>query len=148
VRNWISRTTCLVSKSGLILSESAACSTVNRDGWIEYWCSSNGYRPHLNANGGSSILWSAMFETILLALGLIVATLLMVIIRIFAGWKVWKVWKASSEDRGDRYVFVEKASGKGKRRELLASSYRDHVLFRLFLHFPGWRVGGRLQSLL
>jgi hypothetical protein len=55
---------------------------------------------------------SAMFETILLALGLIVATLLTVIIRIFAGWKVWKVWQASSDDRGDRYVFDEKDSGK------------------------------------
>jgi hypothetical protein len=53
-----------------------------------------------------------MFETILLALGLIVVTLLMVVIRIFAGWKVWKLWQANSQDTGDRYVFDEKESGK------------------------------------
>jgi hypothetical protein len=52
-----------------------------------------------------------MFETILLAHGLVVAALLMIIIRIFAGLKVWKVWQANLEDKGGRYVFDQKDSG-------------------------------------
>ena len=42
-----------------------------------------------------------MYETLLLALGLTIAIVLMVAFRVFAGWKVWKLWKTCTSKTGE-----------------------------------------------